>query len=45
MDSLDKALDKEFEKINPIEVAGKKKEIKHQYGNYRGKLELRWIKT
>ena len=39
MDSLDKALDEEIRKINPIKVSKKKKEIKYQYGNYRKKLE------
>ena len=33
-DSLDKALDEEIRKINFIAVTEKKKEIKHQYGNY-----------
>ena len=41
--SLDKALDKEIRKINPIEVV-EKKEIKHQYVNYQKKLEIRGIK-
>ena len=44
MDSLDKALDEEIRKINPIKVSEKKKEIKHQYGNYRKILELRRVK-
>ena len=33
-DSLDKALDEEIRKINLIAVTEKKKENKHQYGNY-----------
>ena len=44
MDSLDKALDEEIRKINPIKVSEKKEEIKHQYGNYRKILELRRVK-
>ena len=44
MDGLDKALDEEIRKINPIKVSEKKKEIKHQYGNYRKILELSRVK-
>ena len=41
VDRLSKAPDEEIRKINLIEVAEKKKEIKHQYVNYQLSEEIR----